>query len=70
MLIRKNLRLNQMGGNYYRTQKSYLGQTYIEKVFSHYYQKRITRGQAADYLNIKSKNIGKFENLVLGNNPS
>ncbi len=58
------------GGSYYNTQKSYLGQTYIEKVFSHYYQKRITRGQAADYLNIKSKNIGKFENLALGNNPS
>ncbi len=54
------------GGNYYRTQKSYLGQTYIEKVFSHYYQKRITRGQVADYLNIKSKNINGFENLALG----
>ncbi|MCA8833720.1 MAG: ImmA/IrrE family metallo-endopeptidase [Proteobacteria bacterium] len=57
------------GGNYYRTQKSYLGQTYIEKVFSHYYQKRITRGQVADYLNIKSKNISRFENLALGEKP-
>ena len=52
------------GGNYYFTKGAYLGSKYIEKVFSQYYQDRITTERLADYLDIKVKSIPGVESLL------
>ncbi len=52
------------GGNYYFTKGAYLGNKYIEKVFTQYYQDRITTERLADYLDIKVKNITGIEALL------
>jgi len=53
------------GGDYYKTQKSYLGERYIETAFSKYYQGVISRSQLSDYLGIKEANVLKFEDNLL-----
>lgn len=58
------------GGNYYFTKGAYLGSKYIEKVFSQYYQDRITTERLADYLDIKVKNIPGVESLLYKAEPS
>ncbi len=50
-----------MGGNYYLTKGAYLGERYIEMVFSHYHQGHISVEQAADYLGVGTKNVPKIE---------
>ena len=49
------------GGEYYNTQISYLGAQYINLALSQYHQNRINDLQLAEYLNIKPKNLGAFE---------
>ena len=53
------------GGNYYWTQKAYLGEHYIEAAFSKYYQGVISKSQLSDYLGIKESNVLKFEDHLL-----
>ncbi len=54
------------GGDYYNTLATYISKTYMERVFSQYYQQRITPDQARDYLNIKSTTtFEKFEDVVV-----
>ena len=52
------------GGNYYLTKGVYLGERYIEKAFSKYYQKSISIEQLAEYLSVKVKNISGMESLL------
>ncbi|MBI5894032.1 MAG: ImmA/IrrE family metallo-endopeptidase [Deltaproteobacteria bacterium] len=52
------------GGNYYLTKGVYLGERYIEKAFSKYYQKSISIEQLAEYLSVKVKNVGGMESLL------
>jgi Zn-dependent peptidase ImmA (M78 family) len=54
------------GGQYYYTQKTYLGETYVKLAFEKYYQEKITIENLSDYLNIKVKNISTFEHYALG----
>jgi Zn-dependent peptidase ImmA (M78 family)/DNA-binding XRE family transcriptional regulator len=51
------------GGDYYRTQASYLGAKFINLAFEQYYQRHITREQLADYLNVKAKNLEHLDPL-------
>jgi len=53
------------GGDYYKTQKAYLGDRYIEAAFSKYYQGVISKSQLSDYLGIKEANVLKFEDYLL-----
>jgi Zn-dependent peptidase ImmA (M78 family) len=53
------------GGDYYATQASYLGNTYLRLVFSKHYQGKISLEQVADYLGVRSKSVGGLEELVL-----
>jgi Zn-dependent peptidase ImmA (M78 family) len=53
------------GGNYYRNQKVYLGEPYIETVFSKYYKGIISRSQLSDYLGMKEANVLVFEDYLL-----
>ncbi|MEK7179912.1 MAG: ImmA/IrrE family metallo-endopeptidase [Patescibacteria group bacterium] len=52
------------GGNYYLTKGVYLGERYIEKAFSKYYQKSISIEQLAEYLSVKVKNVSGMESLL------
>lgn len=53
-------------GNYYNSLFTYLGQQYVHLAFSRYYQRRFDDIQLAEYLNIKPKNLPKFEAKFAG----
>jgi Zn-dependent peptidase ImmA (M78 family)/transcriptional regulator with XRE-family HTH domain len=53
------------GGNYYYNIRTYLGERYINLVYSQYYQNKITVDNVAEYLNVKAKNLSTIEHLVL-----
>lgn len=53
-------------GNYYNSQHAYLGQRYIDLAFSRYHQRRFDRGQLAEYLNLKPKNLPTFAEKFAG----
>lgn len=52
------------GGDYYRTKGVYLGERYIELVFSRLYQNRISIEQLSDYLGVKAKSVPGMEALL------
>jgi Zn-dependent peptidase ImmA (M78 family) len=53
-------------GNYYNSHRAYLGQRYIDLAFARYYQQRFDRGQLAEYLNLKPKNLPTFAERFAG----
>lgn len=53
-------------GNYYNSHRAYLGQRYIDLAFTRYYQRRFDRGQLAEYLNLKPKNLPTFAEKFAG----
>ncbi len=53
-------------GNYYNSQRAYLGQRYIDMAFTRYYQHRFDRSQLAEYLNLKPKNLPTFAERFAG----
>lgn len=53
-------------GNYYNSHRAYLGQRYIDLAFTKYYQQRFDRGQLAEYLNLKLKNLPTFAEKFAG----
>lgn len=61
----KTQREEEGGGNYHYSQKAYLGENYIQLVYGKYYQNKITVDHLAEYLNVKPKNLAKFEHYVM-----
>jgi Zn-dependent peptidase ImmA (M78 family) len=59
-------RTSGSGGNWYRTQITYLGREYIELAFRQYYQNRIDDAQLAEYLDTKPRNVGTLEEYFSG----
>lgn len=57
--------MKSTGGDYYNTQKAYLGNTYLNLAFGKYFRNQISAENLADYLGISVKNVPKFENYVL-----
>ena len=57
---------NESSGNYYNSQRAYLGQRYIDLAFTRYYQHRFDRAQLAEYLNLKLKNLPTFAEKFAG----
>lgn len=53
-------------GNYYNSQRAYLGQRYIDLAFTRYYQHRFDRRQLAEYLNMKPKSLPTFAEKFAG----
>ena len=49
------------GGDYFRTKGSYLGEKYIEVVFSNYHKGNVSREEAADYLDTRTRNVPGIE---------
>jgi Zn-dependent peptidase ImmA (M78 family) len=56
----------ESSGNYYNSQRAYLGQRYIDLAFTRYYQHRFDRGRLAEYLNLKPKNSPTFAEKFAG----
>ncbi len=54
-----------VGGDYYRNMGVYLSQKYLEIAFSHFYQKRISDSQLADYLGVKAKSLSGMEIILM-----
>jgi Zn-dependent peptidase ImmA (M78 family) len=52
------------GGDYYLTKGVYLGEKYLERAFSRYYQRRITVDQLAGYLGVKVGKVPGMEALL------
>lgn len=53
------------GGDYYATQAAYLGEHYLQLVFSKHYQGKLTLEQAADYLGVRTKSMAGLEEMLL-----
>jgi Zn-dependent peptidase ImmA (M78 family)/transcriptional regulator with XRE-family HTH domain len=54
------------GGNYYGNVASYLGDSYLNLVFSNFYQKRFPTDQLAEYLGVKATSIPGLEMAFFG----
>ena len=54
------------GGNYYRTQATYLGNGYLSLIFGKYYQGKLNIDQVADYLGVKTSSVQGIENVFGG----
>ena len=57
-------RAGSAGGNFYYNMHAYLGDAYINLVYSRYHQQRITAEQAADYLGIKLQSLATLEHVA------
>lgn len=53
------------GGDYYATQSTYLGERFLQLVFSRHYQGRLTLEQVADYLGVRTKSVAGLEAMLL-----
>ncbi|CAM2008026.1 XRE family transcriptional regulator [Acanthopleuribacter pedis] len=54
------------GGDYYRTQATYLGDAFLSLCFKKYYSGQINKSTLADHFGIKARNLSKLENIFLG----
>lgn len=53
------------GGDYYRTQATYLGEKYLKLVFGRYYQGRIGLDEVAEFLGVKTKSVAGLEEIAM-----
>ena len=53
------------GGDYYATQAAYLGDRYLNLVFSHYNEGNVSLQELASYLGIKAKSVEGLERQML-----
>lgn len=53
------------GGSYYANQGVYLSEGFVALAFHQYHSGRIGLSDLADYLGMKARNVGKFEDFVL-----
>lgn len=49
------------GGNWYLTKMAYLGEGYVKSAFQNYQKGRFDKATLANHLNVKAKNLKKFE---------
>jgi len=52
------------GGNWYRTKIAYLGEGFAQTAFHNYRQWRFDKATLATHLNVKAKNLKKFESYL------
>lgn len=52
------------GGNWYLTKIAYLGEGFVQTAFHHYRNGRFDKVTLANHLNVKAKNLNKFEAYV------
>jgi Zn-dependent peptidase ImmA (M78 family) len=52
------------GGNWYLTKIAYLGEGYVQSAFQNYHKGRFDKATLANHLNVKAKNLKKFESYL------
>jgi Zn-dependent peptidase ImmA (M78 family)/transcriptional regulator with XRE-family HTH domain len=52
------------GGNWYLTKLSYLGEGFTRLAFENYRQGRISKPELAEHLNVKARNLERFESHI------
>jgi Zn-dependent peptidase ImmA (M78 family) len=52
------------GGNWYLTKMAYLGEGFIQTAFHNYRKGRFDKATLAAHLNVKAKNLKKFESYI------
>lgn len=52
------------GGNWYLTKMAYLGAGFVQTAFSNYQKGKFDKATLANHLNVKSKNLNKFESYI------
>ncbi len=57
---------NSVGGNFYFTKMSYLGNAYLNKVFSSYYKGKISKPQVGIYTGLKTVHVSKLASKMIG----
>lgn len=57
---------NSSGGNFYYTKISYLGNSYLNKVFRSYYSGEISKTQVGVYTGLKTMHISKLASKMMG----
>ena len=57
-------RTKSKGGDYYATQAAYLGQKFLNLLFSKYYSGSLSVQQIAGYMNIRAKNVAGIEHFI------
>jgi len=57
-------RADMSGGNYYATQATYLGPSFLQLAFARYYAGRVTLPELADHLGVKARSIPRLEAFV------
>ncbi len=53
-------------GNFYNTKISYLGNSYLNKIFSSYYAGNISKAQVGIYTSLRSANVSKLASKMFG----
>ena len=53
------------GGDWYRSQKTYISERFAGEVIGRHYRQQISLEQAAELLGLKPKNYAKFEETFL-----
>lgn len=54
------------GGNFYYTRMSYLGTSYLNKVFTSYYAGKLSKSQVGLYTGLKSVHVSKLATKMMG----
>jgi len=57
------------GGDYYATQATYLGEAYLNLVFSQHQRGRLTTEEMAEHLGMKAETAAKLQDYFLGRAP-
>ncbi len=52
------------GGNYYATQATYLGTTFLRLAFASYYDGRCSLQELANHLNMRAKHVERLEAFI------
>lgn len=52
------------GGNWYLTKMAYLGEGFVQNAFFNFRKGRFDKATLATHLNVKAKNLNKFENYI------
>lgn len=52
------------GGNWYLTKMAYLGEGFVQTAFNNYRKGRFDKATLATHLNVKAKNLKKFESYI------
>ena len=58
-------RANSSGGNYYATQATYLGRSFLQLAFSRFHAGALSVEQLASHLGVRARSVARLEDFAL-----